>query len=206
MIIRLIYKYIMQEISFLPLRVSSHPLLDKIESTYTGSFPPDERRPFPLLRCLIDEQDLFAIGALLQNETYIGFLSYWDFETFRYVEHFAVDPLARGGGLGGKCLNLFLSQSDKPVVLEVELPEDEMSRRRIGFYERHGFVLCQHPYYQPSYYGEFDVRLEMRLMTWGNLDINSSFVDCVSRIHPAVYGVKSLNFPLDPGGSNILVV
>ena len=27
------------------------------------------------------------------------------------------------------------------VVLEVELPEDSLKKRRIGFYERHGFTL-----------------------------------------------------------------
>ena len=37
------------------------------------------------------------------------------------------------------------------VILEVERPEDEMSRRRIGFYERCGFTLCKQDYLQPPY-------------------------------------------------------
>ena len=32
---------------------------------------------------------------------------------------------------------------------EVELPETEMARRRIGFYQRGGFVLNPYPYVQP---------------------------------------------------------
>ena len=35
------------------------------------------------------------------------------------------------------------------MVLEVEVPEDEMTRRRIGFYERHGLVYNDYPYLQP---------------------------------------------------------
>lgn len=35
------------------------------------------------------------------------------------------------------------------VVLEVELPEDSLKKRRIGFYERHGFTFNEYPYIQP---------------------------------------------------------
>ena len=58
-----------------------------------------------------------------------------------YGEHFAVDPDERGGGYGGKALRLLCEELQTPVVLEVELPFDEMSRRRIGFYQRSGFTL-----------------------------------------------------------------
>ena len=35
------------------------------------------------------------------------------------------------------------------ICLEVEFPDNEISRRRIGFYERNGFVLNNYPYIQP---------------------------------------------------------
>ena len=39
-------------------------------------------------------------------------------------------------------LQELVKQYQKPICLEVELPEDELTRRRIGFYERNGFVQC----------------------------------------------------------------
>jgi len=35
------------------------------------------------------------------------------------------------------------------MVLEVEVPADDLTRRRIGFYERHGLVYNDYPYLQP---------------------------------------------------------
>ena len=45
----------------------------------------------------------------------------------------------------------FLVFCGTPVVLEVEMPTDEMSKRRIGFYERLGFELDNQVYHQPPY-------------------------------------------------------
>ena len=83
----------------------------------------------------------------------------------------------------------FMALCDLPVVLEVEIPVEEMSKRRIGFYERLGYVLDNHVYYQPPYRlgEEF---LEMRLMTYGNIDLQDAFEEVKSCIHRYVYGVK----------------
>jgi len=66
---------------------------------------------------------------------------------------------------------------------------DEMSKRRIGFYERLGFKLDNHVYHQPPYRqgGEW---LEMRLMTYGNVDLEYSFEQVKNCLHRNVYGVK----------------
>ena len=37
------------------------------------------------------------------------------------------------------------------VILEIDPPEDEISRRRRGFYERNGFVYNEYDYIHPSY-------------------------------------------------------
>ena len=36
-------------------------------------------------------------------------------------------------------------------ILEIDPPEDEISRRRRGFYERNGFVYNEYDYIHPSY-------------------------------------------------------
>ena len=83
----------------------------------------------------------------------------------------------------------FLALHEDPVVLEVEMPTEEMSRRRIGFYERLGFVLDCHVYFQPPY-RKGEAFLEMRLMAHGELDLERSFEQVKTIIHQNVYGVE----------------
>lgn len=78
-----------------------------------------------------------------------GFICVWEFEQMVFVEHFAVNPQFRNGGLGSKILKEIQERFDKPLCLEVELPETELAARRIGFYERNGFFLNRYPYKQP---------------------------------------------------------
>ena len=62
-------------------------------------------------------------------------------------------------------LKAFLERFGKPFFIEVEPPEDELTRRRIGFYERNGFVLNDYDYVQPSL-GEGKDPVPLRIMTW----------------------------------------
>ena len=79
--------------------------------------------------------------------------------------------------------------AERERLLEVEMPTEEMSKRRIGFYERLGFVLDHHVYFQPPY-RKGEAFLEMRLMTHGELDLERSFERVKTIIHQNVYGVK----------------
>ena len=147
----------------------SDPALDLIERTYTESFPEVERRDFSLVRNLVRDESRFIV--------------------YTYVEHFAIDPAARNGGIGAEAMKQFLVFCGTPVVLEVEMPTDEMSKRRIGFYERLSFKLDNQVYHQPPYRegGEW---LEMRLMTYGDVDLEYSFEQVKNCLHKNVYGVK----------------
>ena len=118
----------------------SDPVLDLIERTYTESFPEVERRDFSLVRNLVRDESRFIVYALSKEDRYVGFITGWLFDGYTYVEHFAIDPAARNGGIGAEAMKQFLVFCGTPVVLEVEMPTDEMSKRRIGFYERLGFV------------------------------------------------------------------
>lgn len=40
----------------------------------------------------------------------------------------------------------------KPIVLEIEPPQDDISRRRRAFYERCGFCTTEHAHLQPPYH------------------------------------------------------
>ena len=80
----------------------------------------------------------------------MAFLAVWEFDTFLFVEHFAVRKSCRNGGLGAVLLTQLTTQSRKPVILEVELPTGELEARRIAFYERNGFVMNPFEYMQPA--------------------------------------------------------
>ncbi len=80
-----------------------------------------------------------------------------------------------------------LNMSTKPPVLEVEPPADEMSERRIGFYERLGLSLrVDYEYIQPAY-SEDRKALPMRLMTFGVPD-DADLGLPVRLIYENVYG------------------
>lgn len=165
----------------------SDPVLNQVEKTYNDSFPECERRAFSLIRDMVMNNSFFHIYAVYKNDIYVGFITTWAFESFIYVEHFAIDESARNGGIGGKVLAQYLSEIGAPVVLEVELPTEEMSKRRIGFYERLGFKLDDHVYFQPPY-RKGESFIEMRLMSYGDIDMDKSFELVQDNIHKYVYG------------------
>lgn len=177
------------EISCQELKEHSDPILDKVEKTYNESFPEAERRAFSLVGKLIEEEPRFNMYVLSRNDAYVGFITSWRFASFTYVEHFAIDESSRNGGIGAESMKRFMGLCSTPVVLEVEMPADEMSKRRIGFYERLGYVLDNHIYYQPPYRQGED-SLEMRLMSFGDIDLQESFEEVRNSIHRYVYGVE----------------
>ena len=156
-----------------------------IERIYTESFPPDERRDFSDVIRLLEENDDFFIVLLSDENKAVGFISYWEWNDFSYVEHFAVDSSCRGSGYGATAMTELLKRINNPAVLEV----DDISQRRIRFYERLGFVLCTRPYTQPPYSSEKQP-LELYLMSFGKIDLNQVFDTVASRIHQKVYGVE----------------
>lgn len=115
---------------------ASHPLFEASFTLYEASFPPNERRTREdHLRALQDE-DFFPLGAV-EDGKLLADVFLWETEDFCYLEHFAVQPSLRGHGTGSTLLRQLL-QREKPLILEIELPEDEITCRRKHFYERNG--------------------------------------------------------------------
>lgn len=142
-------------------------LLKSIELLYVGSFPPAERRKFEYVETLLEKENVpFKIIAATEDDELLGFLSYWDFGTFRYIEHFAVDVNKRGNGIGSGLLSHFIEDCGKlPVVLEVELPEAYDARRRVDFYMRHCFIIWKRLQYIQPPYEPGGQSVEMKLMS-----------------------------------------
>ena len=158
-----------------------------VRRLYETTFPVDERRDFVELLRLFRERHAFDMKVVYADDNPVGFITVWSWVKWRYIEHFAVDSSCRGQGVGAEILRRLLQEDSRPVVLEVEPPVDEWSRRRIGFYSRLGFVLHESfAYVQPAY-GVGRNPVSMCLMTWGadkTVDLNS----VVRLLHQEVYG------------------
>jgi GNAT superfamily N-acetyltransferase len=175
------------EIDFHIIKEDTDPALIRIEQTYTDSFPAAEQRDFALVRELSACERRFTLCALLHEKQYAGFLSFWQFDAFAYIEHFAISPSGRNKGLGTAALQQFTGKIH-PVILETELPRDEWSRRRMDFYRRLGFTAFPHPYLQPPY-RKGEPWLPLCLMSYGETDTARRFRQIRQTLYRHVYNV-----------------
>lgn len=122
---------------------------DHIWRIMLEAFPPEERRNRQGMEAILDDPLFRLLYRRDAQGCPAAFLTYWELDGMRYVEHFAVSSSLRGHGMGSLLLKEFMGQDTTPVILEVEPPETQTARRRIDFYKRLGFCLNDYPYLQP---------------------------------------------------------
>ncbi|MFI3282752.1 MAG: GNAT family N-acetyltransferase [Rikenellaceae bacterium] len=151
---------------------------------YESAFPENERRT---LEYQIEtmQRTSYHFDALVDGESLIGVIGWWDFDNIRYIEHLATLPSLRNGGWGKKILGAFKQESSTMILLEVEHPTDDITHRRIGFYEREGFTLNVHPYSHPPYIG--DERVELLVMTYPSPISESGLLEFTQKMFPMVH-------------------
>ena len=162
------------------LQFTSQSDFSEIYRIMQASFSDDEYRPYDEQLALFEEPEyrIYYMPA--------GFLAVWEFESFIYIEHFAVDPALRNSGTGSAMLQELVKQYQKPICLEVEFPEDELTRRRIGFYERNGFVFNEYPYIQPPI-SKGKSPVPLRIMTYGEAITRETFEAMKNVLYRSVY-------------------
>lgn len=146
-------------------RIETSSAFERVFPILQEAFPVTELRTKQKQKELLQDP-LYRLYAI-QNETLedVGVLAFWELgQDWIYMEHFAISPEKRNGGFGGFVLDSFLNQIQKNAVLEVEVPEDTLTKRRVAFYERHGFYFNPYPYLQPPM-REGQSTLPLRLMT-----------------------------------------
>ena len=123
---------------------------DQMYALLQQSFIKDELRPYEAQKALFQEP-LYHVFAEREadGEQMIAFIAVWDFTDFVFIDYFAVHPAFRNRRLGEKMLQDLAHLTPKDICLEIETPRDELTFRRLHFYQRNHFVLCPFNYKQP---------------------------------------------------------
>ena len=173
-----------------------HDLMNWVAKIYNSSFPEEERRPFNHLVQLLKDSAFLQMYIIGCNDKNVGFITIWTFDTFIYIEHFAVHADHRNGGAGSFALDELARISPRPIILEVEPPVSELQRRRVFFYERAGFKLWpDFPYLQPAYQ-EGGTPIRLMLMTCGDIDLRYESQHILPLIYRQVYNAEPLYYDL----------
>ncbi len=151
------------------------------------AFPESEYRSYEEQKKLLLKDFYKIISYKDKGNNVIAFMSYWQFNDFAFVEHLAINKDYRGKGIGSKLLREFIENNEKKlVILEVELPRDEISRKRIRFYEKLGFNLNLYPYEQLPLRIEFN-NIPMYIMSYPRKINESEFMEIKAKLHRDVY-------------------
>lgn len=162
---------------------------DKIYHLLELSFPNDEYRNYEGQKELFNNP-LYSVYGLYDDVNDVKMLlATWEFDNFVFLEHFAVNPRYRNQGLGGKALHELAELFQKRICLEVELPETEMSCRRIQFYQRNNLFLNEYPYMQPSL-AEGKNKIPLLIMTSGGKIDESMFREIKDTLYVEVYRIQ----------------
>jgi len=122
------------------------PLFAPVWEIYQHSFPLSEQRTLPHQQTALRSSD-FHFMIYQEKNIIIGFIGYWEFEDYLYIEHYAINPALRGGGYGSRILRDLIRHTQRTIILEIDEVKDELSTRRLHFYQRLGFVM--NPYLHP---------------------------------------------------------
>ncbi len=116
---------------------------------YEESFPEAERRKKEdHLRAAADTR--FFPLSVWEGRDLIGLMFFWEWESYRYLEHLAVNPALQGQGHGSRMLR-HLRDSEHTIILEVDPLINELSVRRLQFYERAGYSLTPYRFMHLPY-------------------------------------------------------
>jgi len=129
---------------------SDDPLFRNFKEMYEVSFPIFEQRTD-------DQQEEaflhsnYCLNCYFYESRLTGFIAYWEFDTYLYIEHLAIHPAERGKGLGKVMLDQLMSSHTKRLILEIDPVTDHVSARRLRFYQSLGFVENSHTHTHPAY-------------------------------------------------------
>lgn len=162
---------------------------DRFYQILSNNFPTKEIKEYNYMKDTF-HAGLYQVLTLKDNDQIVGIMSFYQHDDFRFIDYFAIDGSLKGKGMGSKMLQYFINLDDKMVILEVEHPEDEQSKRRITFYQRNGLYLNdQFEYFVPPV-RNLKHRLYFHLMSSKRKINNIEFEKYYPQILKMVYGIE----------------
>jgi ribosomal protein S18 acetylase RimI-like enzyme len=176
------------------IRVSSPIAFEEtLKNIYLDSFPSDERREWDELIELTQKPYFTLYRISYRNET-VGLITVWEWQELAFIEHFAINKSFQGQGIGSKVLNQLQKKLTSSVILETELPNNELAIRRINFYTRLGFHICEEEYLQPAY-DKNKKTVKMSLMSYPDKINHPDFIAIRNKLYKEVYRRNITEFP-----------
>jgi ribosomal protein S18 acetylase RimI-like enzyme len=176
------------KVSFLRIQSVVQGNFFRLLPLYEEAFPREERRDPEALATMLNGP-LMHFSAVIGQRQLVGLVVFWRFDRFLYIEHLAVFPHLRCKGIGEAILKKLCKES-KPILLEVEIPYDQLSLSRVDFYQKCGFFSLPIAYQQPPYRSGETV-IPMRLFSNQTDWLPETLKESVQLFHEKVYGVKA---------------
>lgn len=131
---------------------------------YQEAFPREERRSWHQQCRAMALEESFCCLEMREADVVVGLIFCWEMGGAVFVEHFAVKAELRGRGLGRRMLE-YLQNCGRPLVLEAELPLDEVAVRRLRFYQNAGFTILPVEHVQLPFHKDTPA-VAMHLLSW----------------------------------------
>ena len=127
----------------------------RVREVYLAVFPENERFPY-LALTLSGYRYQHHLQAIYDEDRFIGMVYYVKTKAFLYLLFFGVSPQAQSSGYGSQILNdLKAKAADRTFILAVEALDEvvdnlDQRKRRVAFYERHGFQISPYLYIEKN--------------------------------------------------------
>jgi ribosomal protein S18 acetylase RimI-like enzyme len=171
------------KMEFLRIDPEEQERWNSVWSLYEESFPVAERRKMEdhLLACT--DERFFPLSAW-DGGRLAGLLFFWEWEGYRYLEHLAVTPEQRGQGYGSEMLR-YLRDSEQTIILEIDPLVNELSVRRLQFYERAGFTLTPYRFVHLPYRLEAQPQ-ELLILSYPRMITKEAHIDFLQFVNEEV--------------------
>lgn len=146
------------------IKTTGDPYFAEFWRIYTESFPQNEKRTIKQQIEVLKKPE-YQLEIYLCDVQVVGFNAFWTTTDFIFIEHLAIAPEVRSKGLGSLILKPFVESKTIPVILEIDIPIDELTFRRLKFYESLGFVKNDHIHFMPPY-ARKDEPLRLQILTY----------------------------------------
>lgn len=166
------------------IRDANHTALVMIKQLYENAFPLHERRTWAALLSMLTDR-LMRLEAVFQEQSFIGFVIYWNIDKWWFIEHIAIEPVFRAKQLGTQVIRHLKAASDQKLLLETELPVAGEAIWRVRFYEKQGLIALPFTYFQPPYRKD-ETEVAMLLMATTTFSVDE-YEYITNRIRGEVY-------------------